>query len=335
VPKEHLAQVPSWYGPGAVICWLLMYASVLVIWTVNKNIRSIDRITNDLATALTFPAVAAGHLVYLIAAYPGNRSEILVTTDEHLSPRVAAIEAALCICDDFCVLALILCGICMLGSHYKRFSCCAVVGLLCFVSQITLFLLSPSPALAETSLSRPFAMSSRVNASLAIIVATLLLLWAIVVLFAPVYRPQTSDQDAEAHRTATAQLLTARLNGDQQEVERISAQWERVEEKRARKISRYPAFATFYSAALMPLITLWLIFVSLAHTAIGQLNPVSWRLTFFIPPSNVAITELDQVVGVAVGTATFAYSCLRAFDSHRPAPGPSSELELRPLPSIT
>ncbi|KAI9674921.1 MAG: hypothetical protein M1822_009024, partial [Bathelium mastoideum] len=68
--------VSSFYGPGAIGCWLLVISSIFVAWMLDPIRRVQDTIDNDLLAAATFPAITSGHTIHQIARYPGGFLEL-------------------------------------------------------------------------------------------------------------------------------------------------------------------------------------------------------------------------------------------------------------------
>src|SRR2546430_59810 len=93
--------VSSFYGPGNIISWLCTLASVLITWCFNVEYRRQDTISTDFVFALAIPAVAAGHLIYLLFFVDDSLGEYETATEQQLFTsqlpaiikRAAAIEA--------------------------------------------------------------------------------------------------------------------------------------------------------------------------------------------------------------------------------------------------
>ena len=87
--------VSSFYGPGAVGCWLLIISSIFIAWTLDPIRRLKDTIDNDFLAAVTFPALAAGNTIYQAIHYPGGISELArqsVYPKEEPSPAFTAMQ---------------------------------------------------------------------------------------------------------------------------------------------------------------------------------------------------------------------------------------------------
>ena len=89
--------VSSFYGPGAIGCWLLVSSSIFIAWTLDPIRRLQDTIDNDLLAAMTFPAIAAGHTIHQVVHYPGGLLELArqgVFSAEHPSPIFIAMQVS-------------------------------------------------------------------------------------------------------------------------------------------------------------------------------------------------------------------------------------------------
>jgi hypothetical protein len=51
-------QVPSRYGPGAIICWLCTSAAVILSWSLNRSSQRYDTITGDFLACLLLHVIA-------------------------------------------------------------------------------------------------------------------------------------------------------------------------------------------------------------------------------------------------------------------------------------
>jgi hypothetical protein len=76
--------VSSLYGPGTTACWYLTALSYHASWTLHPKKRMSGSIDTDFIALLTFPTVAAGHLISQVYGYPGNRDDIMTTEEPAL-----------------------------------------------------------------------------------------------------------------------------------------------------------------------------------------------------------------------------------------------------------
>lgn len=90
--------VSSFYGPGAVGCWLLVTCALIVAWTINPRQSRVDQITNDFVAVLSFPFIAAVHLNFLLSRLPAPIFEVFTSQNTSMLQLVAAITAPFNIC---------------------------------------------------------------------------------------------------------------------------------------------------------------------------------------------------------------------------------------------
>ena len=87
-PYDDYALVSGFYGPGTMMAWYLMVASVIVTWSNNLDHRF--RISGDFLAAFFYPMIAGGHVLIQIAQFPihANNGRYLVNNLIHLvSPQ--------------------------------------------------------------------------------------------------------------------------------------------------------------------------------------------------------------------------------------------------------
>lgn len=76
--------ISGFYGPGALACWYLMFASVLVTWIFN-NPAYRYKISSDLVAFVLFPLIATGHVMYLSFRFPTEHLGYVVADLKRLS----------------------------------------------------------------------------------------------------------------------------------------------------------------------------------------------------------------------------------------------------------
>jgi hypothetical protein len=77
-------------------------------------------------------------------------------------------------------------------------------------------------------------------------------------------------------------------------------------------LGRLSATATFMT---LPVSLISSMCFMLDDTALGSRHSLAWKLVFFVPESDTTVGELDQVVALAGGAATLAFSCYDAYKS--------------------
>ena len=133
--------VSSLWGPGNTGCWYLTILSCLASWTLDPKKRASGSISIDFIAVLAYPAVAAGHLISLVHAFPYCRAKpSILINDMDALKLVAAIETPLYTTDMFMVMGMMLFLVAVKFKCAKRAMLLAVVGLFCFSAEGYLFL---------------------------------------------------------------------------------------------------------------------------------------------------------------------------------------------------
>ncbi|KAK2596135.1 hypothetical protein QQS21_006412 [Conoideocrella luteorostrata] len=289
--SSRYSLISSLYGPGAVGCWLFTVGSVLISWTLNPTSRVKDSIDNDCIAALSLPVVAASHLIFQVRQFPGDKSTITTTSDEALLQHSASIEAALNVCETFADMTLPLFLLCAFRHHFKRAILIAAVGLVSFAGEAFLsFQSSSTVSPGSSNLSRPYLMNISgvivaITATLAHVLIFYLLCFSAYVMY----------------------MLPMR-----------TAERERVGSDGQRGMKRLGVRKVFWNANILT--TLPLLFMAgslsmglplglLGQTALmGSAGSGISRLKLFLPASDIAVLELDQIVPLMGGAITFLFS---------------------------
>jgi hypothetical protein len=331
---EHLSLVSSFYGPGATGCWLMIVCSVMVSWTVNRRMKRSDSITNDFIGALTMPAVAGGHLIYQLVNYPGPRDSMFVTLDLALVQRVAAIEASLCICQTFSVLALPLTAMSIYKRRYKQFFVTLTTGLFCFVLASLLAVSLPRSLPDHVNLNRAPLIHGKVFAATVPAIMGLFIL-AVMYVWIWVWIEGLATRQRRVLRVRATRQRRHGLNSSPMELEIMQQLPRLVDHNHAgtpldpqvernalfvqinRQIEEFFVVLVAAGAAAAFMILPMSLIGSRGFVRDGTvLHPWTlWPLRFFIPESDTAVGELDQVVALAGGAATLAFSCYDAYKS--------------------
>ena len=150
---NRLALVSSLYGPGTVTSWYLTIISLGVSWLWHPQKRTSDSIDVDLITVLTFPTVAAGHLLYqlrqlLVQDYDAQAEH---KSDGKLVQMFAAAEAPLVLTNASLVITTFLIVVASLGRNLRRAFAVTLVLLLCLCIEIYFYVSVPrSPLIGAT-----------------------------------------------------------------------------------------------------------------------------------------------------------------------------------------
>ena len=138
--NDHLALVSSLYGPGNVIGWFLVVTGCLVSWTLHISRRRSGSIDANFIAAISFPVMAAGHLIAQIQQYPKDEHLCVHVEDANLQAKAYAIEASVVILDS----AIPACAALAIISAYfqsgRRAFCVEICGVFCLAAQVYLHL---------------------------------------------------------------------------------------------------------------------------------------------------------------------------------------------------
>jgi hypothetical protein len=320
--------VSSLYGPGATVCWYLTVLSCLASWTLHPKKRVSGSIDPDFVALLTFPTVAAGHLISQVYGFPGSNNEMIITEDPTLLKLVVAIEASLNIAETYMPICVVLFLIAIGFKCIKRALSLALTGLFCLSAEGYLFLSIPNKFHTIRSLSRPFLINFA-GIFIAIVVLLIVLLAITVGLTIMFYvrRPgSTNAGDVEPEESIELESVA----GPESVVGT-----ENVAELEARlllEINAYrPAFLDSRHANLISLLAL----IFLPFSALGSGFPgifyifsvpasglLSWLqaagsrlIRSIFPRTNVSIKELDQAVAILAGGTVLGFSLYSAADA--------------------
>jgi hypothetical protein len=179
--------VSSLYGPGTTACWYLTSMSCLVSWMLHPKKRKSGSLDSDFIAVLTFPAVAAGHLISQLHEYPSDKAVLLTTNDPNMLKRIAAIEAPLNITENFMTLFVLMFIVAVYFRCVKRAVCLAFVGAVSFTAESYLFFTTWSAGVSQQNinLSRPFLFNFAAIffVSLVVLVILVLLVLGLLVIF--------------------------------------------------------------------------------------------------------------------------------------------------------
>lgn len=132
-PFRNLLEVSSFYGPGAVACWLCSFVSVVIAWTLNPSSRRKDVISNDLIAVLSYPTIAAIHMLYETFCITKLWPERPSTEDVKTLRASATVAATLVICETFGILVLALLACTEHRRQHRRFFT-VILSIMCFYS---------------------------------------------------------------------------------------------------------------------------------------------------------------------------------------------------------
>ncbi|KAF3045343.1 hypothetical protein E8E11_006800 [Didymella keratinophila] len=282
---ERLSTVSSLYGPGSVGCWLCILLSVFVTWTADPRSRVKDTITNDLIAALSYPAVAAVHMLHELRTSSESIRDILTSQSQDKQQLAAAIEAPLNVCETFSAVTLVLIGVSVGRRHTKRACSVIVIGILCFTTEFILMIGSFSTEPSALTFARPFFF----NIAGAVVVITVIGVILLVVYLATLLLPTAPSDDAEQQKIHDAQTG-----------------------QRARALQGF----TFLGATIAIVLTVVNGIGTVLTTANQSLDlHLGEKLLFFLPKAPISLRDLDQAVQLAGGVITLCFSIYGAAKS--------------------
>lgn len=295
VEIDHYALVSSFYGPGAVGGWYLTSLACLISFRLHPRKRKADSITADLIAVLTFPTVAAAHLISQIRSCPTEMSNAT------LVQRAASMEAALIVIETSLAIALVLFLLAAGFRCVKRGCLLAVVGLFCVSAECHLYFSRSVMQAIERSLDRSFLISF---GKILIGVMTLLL-YCIVLALGLIFlffaiRPSHSRTQVRTVNHNTEANAQVRPEGLDQDF---------VDSRIARGITWVTmVFLPFaFVASVFPLTAG--IFENLPpEPLLGLRTAVSHVAQGLIPASNTSIKDLDQAVALLAGASVLGFS---------------------------
>ena len=296
---SRLDLVNSLYGPGTVGAWLLIAMSVLISWTINRQSKKRDVISNEFVATLVFMLVTAGHLIYLIT----GKTSITCNDRWDILLQTATVEAALNVCETSLTLLLVSFSIAAVHGHRKRASTVLVAGIIVLASEILTFNRHANSTVERSSFTRPFLLNT-----------TIIFPGIIVSLGFPIVFLVLSGLYFYA---------VDRLNERARTQIELSA--EPAEGSNAR---RYTADRkAMVLSSWLPICFLPANLLSSVGTPFGWFGETQYarlthsaaavRFLFFIPRSNISILDLDQAVALGAGLCTLGFSLWDAWRSWR------------------
>ncbi|KAL8774564.1 MAG: hypothetical protein Q9209_000937 [Squamulea sp. 1 TL-2023] len=154
-PSPYLL-LSSFYGPGAIGGWYLTGLAYIIYIGLNRDRRNQDSITSDLIAFLTFPTVAAAHLISQVRSF---REDVQIAGSATIAQHTASMEAALVVIEAFLIIDCAASLIVVCSKWFKRGFALAITGFFCLGAECYLFLMEDVRKAIESDLTRPFLLN--------------------------------------------------------------------------------------------------------------------------------------------------------------------------------
>ena len=288
-PLIDYSLVSSLYGPGATIGWLLTAAACFCSWCFDPQKRRSGAIDPEFIAVLTFPVVAAAHLMAQMNRFSAFADTSHTQIPEHLA-RMLAIEASLSVTETFTGISAFLLVMSVYSRCLWRSLLLVAVGLLCFVAETHAYFSAAMSGIEEMNLSRLFLVSFP-----KLLVAADLVLFVL----API--------------CGGAFLIERRQGGRCQRDSRWAREPSLVHRIASSLItwSVVAAFCAWLYASAFPIVSYGITVGPASRFASISLRPLRALLRIFtniIPRTGTSIWELDQAVAVLAGATVLAFN---------------------------
>ncbi len=213
VEVDRYALVSSFYGPGAVGGWYLTTLACLISFGLHPRKRRADSITVDMIAVLTFPTVAAAHLVSQIRSCPTEMSSTTWTQ------KAASMEAALIVIEVYLIIAVVLLMLAVGFRRVKQGCLFAVVSVFCFSAECHLYFSRSVTQAIERSLDRSFQVNfGKILIDVMTLVLCIVFAFFFNILFFISIRPSRSRSHARTVDHGSAANAQVRLEGLNQDI---------------------------------------------------------------------------------------------------------------------
>ncbi|RYC78125.1 hypothetical protein BFJ63_vAg19001 [Fusarium oxysporum f. sp. narcissi] len=280
---DRLQLVSSFYGPGTTGCWYFTTLSCLLLWTLHPKRKNCDSIDTDFIAVLTYPVVAAGHLVVQLTTYTDLTAEMMTTKDPAPRQAIASIEAALTVNEIYYPICLLLFCLAARSRCTRRMCLLACSGLFCFTAEG--YMLTSAPKLRNThgNPDRFFLADAEC------LFASVFTLFVSAVLV-------MSSTIAAYYLARTVQNRTRQPQTGKQAMLFIAR--ETMRETRSMHVVTFVTLVLLPSSLIPGLISVSSDILSLFL----QTN------VYLFPQTNLSIAELDQAVAMFAGGTVLAFS---------------------------
>ena len=307
---DRYSLVSSFYGPGATACWYLTILACLVSWTIHPKKRKSGSIESDFVAVLTFPTVAAAHLISQTYHYKSNGGTLNQEEDEGgaISKLRAAIEASLTITET----SLMVCvGFFLIAVGFrcvKRAAFLAFVGLFSFSAEIYLYVDRPLPRRKPAYLSRLFLIDfTNLMIAISILLAILFIITlSLATTFVVRRRHRFPAGSDDPDHSRVSEVQSDPFLGSLYAV-----------------LMRYSTFLFLPAGLIASSVPIILSSVPIILNSVPASRPagIRWIRTIsrllrdLFPRTNVSIKELDQAVAVLAGATILGFSLYGAAEA--------------------
>ncbi|KAK3313993.1 hypothetical protein B0H66DRAFT_607227 [Apodospora peruviana] len=282
---ERFQNVSSLYGPGAMICWFCVVASVLVSWTFHPKHSKRDTVTNNLIAALTLPVVAAAHFLHQTFSYSLNDDPRPLTSWYPEAVQFgAAIEAPLTVCEEFAIVSFYLFGKAASRAHWRRAGLTLMVMLACSTVGMLHFGRYPDVAAQEFNFCHDY--SSDHAGSLVITAVMMGVALTLTSVMLVIHNTAVSANSPTSSDEVVVGSLERRLPG------RLALAWI------IEIVGSVSALVTFLVAVVIKY------YIGPQAKGYGAWWYTGFR---FLPKTGVSISELEQVVAILAGVTTLLF----------------------------
>ena len=283
--------VSSLYGPGTTACWLLTVVACCVSWTLHLKKSHSDSIDADFIVLLTFPAVAAAHLISQVHTYPLNQELSMAADEVRLLQLNAAIEASLNIIETSMEIFVLLFIIAAVFHSVKRGLLIALIGLFCFAAEGYLYVTNSAIRQTKGNLSRSFLVDFTEVLIFILILLTVLVTAAFVLmtLYYISRRQSTGNVREDLEILRANQETDTRFNS-----------WTIVS-------LTFLFLPLTFVASTVPITT---DILSIRASDLTTWLQATWHrlLEDFFPRTSLSITDLDQAVAFLAGATVLGFS---------------------------
>lgn len=303
--SDRYALVSSLYGPGTTLGWYLMTVAIFASFGFHLSKRRADKITADMIAVLTFPTVAAAHLISQVY---GHKNFGPNTSEETILQSTASIEAALVVVETFMATDVVLFLLAAWFMCVKRASLLALIGLFCFCADSYLYFSTPVRRSMEHNFVRLFIINFEAVFGAIMAILTICIMFAVgILILCFVVRHNTAQQSS---------LEQLRFDPSRDNQLRGTTDAIAVHQLNLRESDGALKSFTFISLIFLPLsfvASLFpLPFSAFQNLPLGFVPSLRTVISNFangmIPNSGTSIRELDQSVALLAGATVLGFS---------------------------